>query len=277
MAILLGLLAAVAYGSADFIGGFATKRSSAFAVTVVSQAAGLIVLIACLPFLSAHATPADFAWGAGAGVCGGLGIALLYQALSIGRMGVVSPITAVLSAAFPVIVGVARGEALGSVRAIGVGVALLAVVLISMSNEPDGSHERKLAGVREAFASGLLLGAFYIFIGNTHQSAGLFNLLAARTSSIIVLCGLAFALRASLVPAKGSWLAIIVAGTLDMAANAMFVLATYSGYLSIAAVLTSLYPAATVLLAFVVIKERLRPIQVMGGALAIAGVVAIAL
>lgn len=248
-----------------------------FSVTVISQCSGLALLTMLLPFVHAHVAMSDLVWGACAGICGGLGIALLYHALSIGRMGIVSPLTAVLSAAFPVVFGVFRGEALGGLQIAGILIALVAIVLISTSSEPDGQREFRLAGVREAVASGMLLGGFYIFIGFTHPDAGFSQLFAARVASIALLCILAFVVRKSLVPARGSLKTIVFAGLVDMSANAVFVLAAHAGLLSIAAVLTSLYPAATVFWAWVILKERLTPVQWTGAVAAIAGVVLIGL
>jgi uncharacterized membrane protein len=130
MAIVLGLLAAAFYGSADFCGGFAAKRNGMFAVAVTSQGAGFVLLLAVIPLLHGQFTARAALYGALSGICGGLAIVLLYHALSIGKMGVVSPITAVLAAAFPVVVGMMRGERLSPAHLVGIGLALVAVVLI---------------------------------------------------------------------------------------------------------------------------------------------------
>ncbi|HKU66365.1 MAG TPA: DMT family transporter [Candidatus Baltobacteraceae bacterium] len=275
MAIVLGLLAAAFYGAADFCGGFATKRSGMFAVAVTSQAAGLVLLLAIMPLLGGRYTHEALVYGLLGGACGGLGIVLLYHALSIGKMGVVSPITAVLAAALPVIVGTVRGDRLSVWQLLGIAVALTAVVLISLSTEPDGRFEFSTAGVREAIVSGLLLGGFYIFLAIAGKGTGLYPLLFARSGSVALLLVVAGVLRRGIFPAASLPL-VLFAGAIDMSANVLYVLAAYAGYLSIAAVLTSLYPASTVFLARFVLGERLANVQKIGVALALAGVALIA-
>ena len=277
MGVVLALLAAGAYGAADFFGGVATRRSPVFAVTVVSQLGGLLFLLMILPFVPGHVSARAFEYGAAAGVCGGAGIALLYHALSIGKMGVVSPITAVLAAAFPVMAGVLHGEHLRNWQLAGIGIALLAVVLISMTSEPaDNAAGRVLEfstkGVREAIASGVILGGFLILLAHSGTTAGLYPLVSARLASTVVLVAVALIVRSSIKPAAGALPSLLGIGVLDMAANALYVAATYSGYLSIAAVLTSLYPASTVLLARILLGERLGGLQKAGVVLALAGV-----
>lgn len=276
MGVILGLLAAIAYGSADFCGGLATKRTSTWAVTVVSQSFGLILFVCILPLLPGHPQPMDFVWGALAGLCGGAGIALLYYALSVGAMGVVSPITAVLAASVPVLFGTLRGEHLSLLQTIGIVLALIAVVMISLSSEGDGTPEFATAGVKAAVASGLILGAFYIFLAHAGNDAGLFPLLSARLASIGLLTVLALAFRQSLRPSRASLPLIAVAGVIDMSANVLYIIATFHSYLSIAAVLTSLYPVSTVLLAAFVLRERLRAVQYAGLACALGAVAMIA-
>lgn len=275
MAVVLGLLAAAFYGAADFCGGLATKRAGMLAVAITSQAAGLILLLLVLPLIGGRFTHEALIYGLLGGVCGGIGILLLYHALSIGKMGVVSPITAVLAASLPVIVGTARGDRLSAWQIVGIGVALVAVVLISLSSEPDGRFEFSTLGVREAIASGLLLGGFYIFLALAGKGGGLYPVLFARLASVVLLTLIAGALRRGIVPAASLPL-VLVAGAIDMSANVLYLLAAYAGYLSVAAVLTSLYPASTVFLARFVLGERLANVQKIGVALALAGVALIA-
>jgi drug/metabolite transporter (DMT)-like permease len=276
LAILLGLLAAAFYGAADFCGGLATRRSSIFAVTVISQAVGLVLLALALPLFPAHPTSQALEFGALAGVCGGIGLALLYHALSIGKMGVVSPITAVLAAAMPLIVGVARGEQLLLWQAWGIGIALVAVILISLSHEPDGRLEFSTTGVKEAIASGIMLGGFLTFLALAGKGGGFYPLMCARAASTLFLTSIALLARRTLVPMPSTMPIILFAGAIDMTANVLYVLAANAGYLSVAAVLTSLYPASTVFLARIVLGERLALIQKIGVAFALVGVALIA-
>ena len=272
------MLAAAFYGAADFFGALASKRSSVFAVVILSQIVGFALLCVALPFFPGRLTPAGIAYGAAGGICGGVGIALLYHALSIGKMGVVSPITAVLAATVPVLVGVfGRAEHLSARRSAGIAVVLVAVVLISLSRDERGRIEFSTAGVREAIASGIALSGFYVFLAFAGKSAGLYPLVAARLSSALLLFACALAARRSVKAVRATVPLIVFAGTLDTIANALYVFAVYAGYLAVAAVLTSLYPAGTVFLARVVLGERLAGVQKAGVACALLGVALIAL
>lgn len=247
-----------------------------FAVAILSQFAGFVLLLAVTPLIPGHLTRESVTFGLLGGVCGGAGVMLLYHALSIGKMGVVSPITAVLAAAIPVIVGLTRGDRLTAWQVAGIVVALVAVVLISLSTEPDGRIELSTAGVREAIASGILLGGFYIFLALAGKSSGVYPLVFARFGSSVLLVIVALVLRRTILPVRASIALILLTGAIDMSANVLYVLAAYAGYLSIAAVLTSLYPASTVFLARFVLGERLANVQKAGVALALAGVALIA-
>jgi uncharacterized membrane protein len=215
LSILFGLLAAVFYGAADFCGGFATKRSDMYAVTATSQASGLVLLLVLLPVLGGHFTQQALLYGAIGGICGAGGVLLLYHALSIGKMGVVSPITAVLAAAVPVVAGFALGDRLTVWQIFGIAIALVSVVLISLSTEPDGRFEFSTAGVREAIASGVLLGAYLLFLSLAGENAGAYPLLFARVASVVVLALCAAALRRPVIPARGSVAIVLVTGVIE--------------------------------------------------------------
>ena len=204
IAVVLGILAAAFYGGADFCGGLATRRTTMLSVTVVSQAAGLVLLLGVVPFFPGRIHVADLGWAALAGICGGAGIALLYHALSVGTMGVVSPITAVLAAAVPVAFGAIRGDRLGLGQVLGIGIALVAVVLISSSTQADGTREFSTRGVKEAVASGLILGGFYLFLAHARPSMGLDPLVGARVSSVLFLVLLAAVTKTDLRPRGGT-------------------------------------------------------------------------
>ncbi len=191
-------------------------------------------------------------------------------------MGVVSPITAVLAASVPLGLGIFRGDHLVVPQYIGIAIALIAIVLISVSFEEGGVREISTAGVKEAIASGIIIGGFLLFISFSSHAAGLTSLAAARVASIGILALVAVVARASLQPPAGTLGLVLFTGAIDMTANALYVLATYNGYLSIAAVITSLYPASTVFLARLILNERLMMSQKFGVGLALAGVALIA-
>jgi drug/metabolite transporter (DMT)-like permease len=278
VAVLFGLLAAAFYGAADFCGGYASRRSAVFGVTILSQLAGLIALFLILALTRWHLSSGDLIAGALAGICAGAGLALFYHALAIGRMGIVSPITAVLASAVPVIASLFRGEHLHWTQGVGMLVALAAVVLISASFEEGegGKREISTAGVREALVAGVVIGGFMLFLSRASPASGLAVLLPARTVSVLVILAIAASVRGKLRPSAGMLPLIVLCGVLDMAANAFFVLSARAGYVSIAAVLTGLYPASTVLLAWILLRERLQRAQWCGVVLALAGVALIA-
>jgi drug/metabolite transporter (DMT)-like permease len=258
------------------LGGIASRKTPAEAVVVVSQVAGFAVLLAALPFVPSHIERSDLFWGLVAGLAGAVGIAALYAALAVGRMGVVSPITAVVAASVPVLAGVAIGERPTIVAGAGIVLAVIAIVLVTF----DPRNARlSLAepGVAAALASGVAIGILYVVLGRASSGAGLGLLVVARVCSVAFLAAFALGVRReSLRPARGTLRATLGAGALDMSANVLYVLATQRGMLSIVAVVTSLYPASTVMLAAGALGERLAARQWFGIACAGAGVVLIA-
>jgi uncharacterized membrane protein len=277
MASLLALLSAVLYGAADFLGGIATRRATMLAAVFVTQAAGLVLILVLLPLLpDATVTPADLAYGALAGLTGGIGVALLYLALAIGPMSVVAPVTAVCAVIVPLVIGVLLGERPSIPAALGVGVAILSIALLSQSNdsrEAGGDKAPVLGrGVRVALASGVAIGGFLAALAQTGAEAGLWPLVASRSISVVLFGGLAVGTgRPAGVP-RAALPAALACGTLDMAANALYLVAVRQGQLGLIATLASLYPASTVLLARLVLGERLGRWQqagVVGAILAI--------
>ncbi len=272
MAILLGLGAALTYGAADFFGGLSTKRSNEFSVVVCSQVIGSALLLAALPFfLDAPFTIEAFAWGMGSGLGGGLGVLLLYRGLALGRMSVVAPTTGVIAASVPVLAGLLLGERPSALSLVGVVVALIAVVLVSASPDHAGRRDG-YSGMREAVGAGVGFGGFFILLSLGGEDTGLWPLIGSRAASLGVVTLIALLLGRSLRPAPGSLRLIATAGILDVAANLLFLEATRVGLLSLVAVLTSMYPGATVVLARFVLHERLHRLQLVGLACSALGV-----
>jgi drug/metabolite transporter (DMT)-like permease len=286
MIVLLSLAAALCYGAADFCGGLASRRTSSIAVVVWSQLAGLLILGLALPLVPGIPRPIDLGVGALCGISGAFAVALLYRALAIGVMGVVSPVTAVLAAAIPVIWAFLHGERPTALALVGIGFALVAVVLISASAAPsevEAPLSRKPPqqllppGIASALASGTAFGVFFIILAKTHADAGLFPLLGTRLASLGILVLGALVLGRSLRISRPGVRTIVIAGVLDMLANVLYVVAAHRGELSIVVVLTSLYPAGTVALAAAILRERLVPVQWIGVVAAFAGVLCISL
>ena len=282
MAIVLGLAAALTYGAADFVGGLASRKAPLLSAVLLSQLAGTALLLAALPFfLDPGPTTPALAWGAASGAAGATGVLFLYRGLAAGNMSVVAPITAVEAAGVPVLWGLATGERPAPVAIAGVVVALLAVVLVS-GYEPAGAEPAartavlRRPGVSDALLAGAAFGLFFVLLARTGDDAGLWPLVGARAMSLSLLAALALTRRQRLTATPGARSAIVGAGVLDVAANLLYLLSTREGLLSIVAVLTSLYPASTVVLARVFLGERLGRLQVAGLAAAVAGVVMMA-
>ena len=260
MTYLLAVLSSIAYGAADFCGGLATKRSALLTVVIFSQLTGGVLLAIALPLLPPSSpTVLDFLWGGAAGLAGGVGVALLYRALSTGVMSVIAPVTAVCAAVIPVLVGVGLGERPALRAMIGVLLAIVAIVLVSQSGEKHAA-----TGVPTAIASGIIIGFFLVFLARSGPSAGQWPLISARVVSVsfFVIGGLV--MRKKLTPARESLPLVIGGGALDMLANILYVIAVRGGMLSIVATLTSLYPTSTIILARIVLRERLRASQQIG-------------
>ena len=277
MAIVLSLLAALTYGAADFVGGFVSKRNEVLRVVLLSQIFGTVPLLLIFPLVNDGVYSSSvLTWGSLAGLAGGTGVALLYRGLARGRMSVVAPITSVEAAAVPVLFGLFTGERPSAIALLGVIVALVAVALISMTPEPTAAAERGGTGIPEGIGAGLAFAAFFILLDKTGDATGMWPLLAMRGSSIALIAGGVIATRTSLKVTPGTLWGIVVSGILDVAANIFYLLSTRHGLLSLVAVITSMYPAVTVLLARIVLSERLVRMQMAGLGLAAAGVVLIA-
>lgn len=284
MGIVLGLAAAVTYGAADFVGGLVSRRTNVLAVVLFSQLWGFTLLLAALPFFGAAVSGGDIAWGAAAGLAGAAGIVFLYRGLSLGRMTVVAPTTAVEAAAIPVIFGLVAGERPSPVALAGVAVALAAVALVSSSprespgdTSGQGGSGGLPPGLPDALVAGLAFGLFFIGLERTGSASGLWPLVAARATAIGAVGASGLLTRRSLRPSSGTTRSIATAGGLDALANILYLLASRQELLSLVAVLTSLYPASTVLLARVVLHERLWRVQAGGLFLAGIGVALIGL
>jgi drug/metabolite transporter (DMT)-like permease len=273
-------LSAVLYGAADFVGGLTSRRAPTLAVVFVSQIAGAIALLVLLPVLpTASASTPDLLSGAMAGLAGSTGVALLYRALAIGMMSVVAPTTAVCAVAIPVAVAIALGERPSWMTLTGMATALVAIVLVSQSPESAVSARVRAHATKAlliAIASGVAIGVFFLALAQTSHDAGLWPLLAARGASAVLFAGLSFgAGHGALKMPRAALPLAIGCGLLDMLANGLYLVATRGGALSVIVTLASLYPASTVVLARIVLHERLSRLQVAGVLACLAAIVLI--
>lgn len=276
LGLLYGLGAAAVYGAADFIGGLMSRRVPPATVVFFSQLFAVPLVLISLPFGGGEPSAAALAWGAGAGVAGGIGVLFLYRGLSRGRMSVVAPITALAAAGLPVLYGIARGERPSALAVGGVVLGLVSIWLISMSAGAD-DEVAQASGVIDGLVAGAGFGIFFIVLDRAPGDSGMWPLLGTRAGSLAFVGGLLLARRERLKASRPDLPGIAAAGLLDFGANILFVLATRTGLLAIAAVLTSLYPAGTVLLARIFLKERLTRVQAAGLVVGAAGVILIGL
>jgi drug/metabolite transporter (DMT)-like permease len=283
MPYLLALASALLYGAADFTGGFATRRAGVLPVVVVSQLSGLVLLLLLMPFLpAASPSRADLLWGVAAALTGGVGVALLYRALAIGRMAVVAPTTAVCAVAIPVVVSVLLGERPGPPAVAGILLGVGSIVLVSQQTPADaaaGARDHRYGwrlppGVGIALVSGVAIGLFFLSLARTRPEAGMWPILVSRTVGVTLFGAAAAAGRRSL-RMPGMLVLTLACGAVDMSANALYLLAARTGPLSVVVTLSSLYPASTVLLARVVLGERLNARQIAGVGCALAAIVLI--
>lgn len=296
LTVLIGLTSALVYGAADFLGGTASRRISPVRVTAVAALTGLAVMllaVATVPAFSGYWSGDVIVLGALSGVTGAVAIGLLYACLAIGPMSILSPLTAVVSAIVPLSIGLVAGERLQTIGYVALGLALVAVVLVGFVPE-KGAVRPSLRGVLMAIGSGVSIGVFLVIIDQTPDDSGLVPLVVNRAvtaaimfSAVGLLAAVAFFRRSTSVAEPGTvaepveaprhahaWLPglrlAIACGIVDAVANAGLLLGVRIGELSVMAVLTALYPAGTIILAAVVLKERIAPVQIVGLVLAVA-------
>jgi drug/metabolite transporter (DMT)-like permease len=276
LVVLVGLASALVYGAADFFGGMASKRLSPVRVVAVSAIVGLALLLVFSLFVEGRMSPEAALWGALSGVAGSMAILTLYAALAIGPMSILSPLTAVISAIVPLTWGLLQGERLSLLGYIALGIALVAVVLVGFVPE-KGAVRPRLRGVVYAVVSGVLIGVLLILLDRAPEDSGLIPLVFNRMSYLVILWAIVLVLwivaRAKDSPAGPPlrpvlWL-VVGAGIADSLANTLLIIGFRLGDLSVVAVLVALYPAGTIALAAIVLKERIAAVQWIGLGLAL--------
>lgn len=275
--IILGIISALSWGSSDFAGGVASRAIGSFATATIAQVIGFAALAAAA-LVAAESAPdqAEMAWSVAAGLGGAVAIASLYRALAVGQMSLVAPLTGAVGAGVPVIASFALGETVGPLQAAGIGCALGAIVVVSIGSSTGPTSWRVLP---LAAAAGLGFAFFYVAMDRATAVSGhlWLPLLIARGSAAAVFVVLAAATRAvSLRVARRYLPLLVLVGLADLGGSLFFMLANASGTLSIAVVLSSLYPVTTALLAWLILRERLGRPQLVGAGLALAGIALIA-
>ncbi|MFF3573446.1 EamA family transporter [Nocardia jiangxiensis] len=282
--VLLAMLAAVGYGVSDFAGGVASRRVAALRVVVVSYPLSVLILLVVAPLVGGHSDTASTLWGVASGVASGLAVWWFYAALASGPMAVVSPLTAVLVAGIPVLVGMVTGERSSPPAYVGIVCALIAVVLVSKESPDDVTEEitggRKLRFDRRValltVGSGVAFGLAFVCLHATAPASGVWPVLFARVAATVVVWVAALVTGQFRAPRGEPLRLACYVSVLDVAANVAMQYAFHSGLLSLISVIGSLYPAATVLLAMVLLGERAGPLQKIGMAMALGSVALIA-
>jgi drug/metabolite transporter (DMT)-like permease len=281
LSVALAGLSGLVWGVGDFAGGKATQRASALPVAFVSKLVSLPLLAIYLAATYVAPVQSSLGWGALAGAFGMVGLMLFYRALSAGAMTVVAPVTAVTSAAIPVVVGLAGGERPPAIRLAGVACALVAIALVSLARPRPGERvlvTPSLVGWSVLAGTGFAL--FFVFTTRASDAAGgqagLWPVAASQLSGIALGGILLLALRPGGWPRGRSLAWTMLAGPMDMTANTLYLLASRDGDLSVVAPLASLYPVTTVVLALLVDRERVRSVQVVGLVLAVAALLLVA-
>ena len=267
-------MSAAAWGAGDFGGGLASRRAPVFGVVLISQVVGMAMAF-LLAVLRGESLPptADLGWSVAGGIAGGVGIASLYRALAVGRMAVVAPVTAVLAASIPVVVGFVLDGLPDPVVMVGMVLAIVAVILVSQVQ--DGSEGRS-KGLGLAMLAGIGFGLFGVCIGQLSPGHVFGPLALVRATEAVMIGGVIVVTRSAWRPPRDLILAICGVGVLDMVGNGAYILSVQAGSLAVAAVLSSLYPVTTVILATIVLRERVTRVHALGIGLAVTAVVLIA-
>ncbi len=277
LAVFYGLLSALGWGAADFTGGLASRKAKPYQVLFLAEAAGLVPLLILtlvlrepLPGLSV------WLWSASASIVGTVGLLFLYRALAEGNMTIAAPVSALLAAVVPVVVGGLTEGIAGPLTLLGFLLALLSIWIISQNGETRDIR-LNLQTLRLPFAAGLFFGFYFVMIHQATREAFFWPLVSARLAGTLVMSIYALAMRGPVLPARSLWPLVALGGVLDVTGNVFYVLASRLGRLDVAAVLGSLYPASTVLLAWVLLRERLTRLQWIGVLLALASIILLTL
>jgi drug/metabolite transporter (DMT)-like permease len=277
MAVLLGLAVAITYGASDFLGGFASKRSTSDSVVAMTQSIGFVISLG-LVFLVGwdQVTGRDIGLSMGSGAGQVLGVVLLYRGLASGRMGVVAPVSAVTSAMLPIGYGLATGEDPSALALFGVLLAIIAVAIVA--SEPDHKSTGNSRGALAlAIGAGLGFGTSFIFFGETEEASGFWPVVIARLTAVTLVVTFILVARRPRLPDRSERPIAVATGVLDTTANGLLLYAVRGEMLSLVAPVASLYPASTVMLARFVLHEPIGRQRMAGLALAAVALMFIAI
>jgi drug/metabolite transporter (DMT)-like permease len=270
---LLAVTSALLVGGADFVGGFLSRTVDAVRVAAAAQLVGLALAVPTALFVaSERVTTTDACWAVGSGVAVALGLVCFYTAMTRGLISVVAPVTAVTGALVPLLYALGGGERPGEAAVAGIALAIVAIGLVSLGPMGPAEAAASRDALPLAIAAGVLFGLFYVCFARVHEDAGLWPVAISRLTSATVLVALAIALTGGFSVGRAAAPWVVAIGALEVAAAVTLLLALQRGPISVASVLASLYPVTTTFLAALVLRERLRGLQLAGVALALVAV-----
>jgi drug/metabolite transporter (DMT)-like permease len=280
IAVGLALLCAITYGSSDFVAGITSRRMHYVRVGLLAQTAAAAATWAAVPLAGGTLTTRALVWGALSGVGGGVGTVALYRGLARGQMAVAGPVSAAGAAVVPVVAGLLFGERPSAVTLAGVVLVMPAILLISSGSSADGTRRRgsPVEGAVDGLVAGLGFGLLFLALGRAGHGSGLWPTAFGAIVALAVLVVFAVAMRRRMQGPEGTTaqrLAAVASGLLGAAATVLYLVSARFGLLVVVAVLASLYPGITVLLARVVLHERISRWQLAGLGVAAVGIVAI--
>ncbi len=274
LSILFGLTSALTWGAADFCGGIASKRTNVYGVVIGAEGFGMVLFMALALACGEPVPPLQtWLWGSASGLSGGIGLLLLYHALSSGRMSVAAPVSAVSAAIIPVVVGAVVDGLPGVWTFTGILLALAAVWLIARGEGGRENAAIRLNEITLPLIAGVVFGMYFVFMHQASREAFFWPIVASRLASTVGILGYALVTRQPWGPERKHWPLIALSGLLDVSGNAFYVLGGQIGRLDVAAVLGSLYPGSTVLLAGLFLHERFSRLQLAGILAALAAIV----
>ena len=275
LSILYGIASALSWGSGDFAGGLSSRKVGAYRAVFYADFFGLLLLIGAFFIFPETLPVARVIWvSATGGMLGAIGLLVLYYSLTKGQMSIAAPVSALFAALLPVIVGAVTEGLPSLLQLIGFVLALGAVWLISRGSEGEGFHISHLSDLRLPILAGLGFGGYFILLHNATQNttAILWLMIVSRVAGTLLVLAFVLVRREPLGVPRAAWSLVFINATLDLAGNFFYILASKAGRLDIAAVLSSLYPGATVILAWLLLKEHISRWQVVGIMLALGAI-----
>jgi drug/metabolite transporter (DMT)-like permease len=265
LSIFYGLTSAIVWGAGDFTGGLASRKAGPYRTVMLSEAFGLLLVLAAA-LLTGAPVPAwpDLAWATLAGALGCSGLTLLYKSFADGQMSIAAPVSALTSAALPIAAGTLLEGFPGALKLAGFALALAAIWLISRDYGPARPAQIHLRDLRLPLIAGFFFGLYFILMDRGTQSTVLWPMIASRAAGSLVIALYVLSRGGPLLPERRTWPLIALNAVLDIGGNALYILAARAGRLDVAAVLGSLYPGSTVLLAWLLLKEKINRWQAAG-------------